>query len=97
MAFMLTPWFSQITAAPQGELLLRVLAAPLGILSAPASLVILFGMAAFCIREDDSPTRTKVFWFALFFLTAMFGAAAYFFSVYQKRVHTPGYASVAAR
>jgi hypothetical protein len=80
-----------------GELLLRLLGAPLGILGAPASLVVLSGMAAFCVREDNSPTTTKLFWFAVFFIIAMFGAAAYFFSVYQKQVGAQGHASAVAR
>jgi multisubunit Na+/H+ antiporter MnhG subunit len=69
----------------------------LGILGGPASLVILFGMAIYCIREDDSSTGNKIFWFAVFFITAPFGAAAYFFGVYQKQVRAQGYAPVAAR
>jgi hypothetical protein len=87
IAFMLTPWFPQITARPSGDLLLRILGSAVGVLGAPASLVLWFGMVAFCAREDDSPTGTKIFWFVLFFVAAFFGSAVYFFSVYRKQVH----------
>jgi hypothetical protein len=97
MAFMLTPWFSQIAGMPRGELLLRILGGTLGVLGAPASLVLWFGMLAFCVREDDSPTSTKIFWFVVFFVFAFFGAAVYFFSVYRKQVQPEGYVSIGAR
>jgi len=93
MAFMLTPWFSQVEAIPRADLALRILAAPLGVLAAPASLVILFGMIAYCVREDKSSIGTKVLWLILFFATACFGATFYFFSVYRPRVRTTGSAS----
>jgi hypothetical protein len=86
MIFMLTPWFSQIEAIPKIQLLLRVLGGALGIVGVPASLVIWFGMVIFCVRDDRSPISTKIFWFILFFATAWFGAAAYFFKVYKKQV-----------
>jgi cytochrome bd-type quinol oxidase subunit 2 len=84
--FMMTPWFSEIEARPRADLTLRILVSPLAILAAPASLIILFGMAVFCLREDRSPVSAKTFWFIMFFATACFGAAAYFFSVYRKQV-----------
>ena len=87
MIFMLTPWFDQIESIRGGLLFLNLLGAPLGILGAPASIILLFGMVAFCVREDRSPLSTKVLWFVSFFATACFGAAAYFFAVYRKRVH----------
>ena len=87
MTFMLTPWFRQMEAVGGGELFLRLLAAPLGIFGALASLILLFGMAAFCIREDRSSISTKVLWFVIFFVTAMFGTAVYFFAVYKKQIH----------
>ena len=94
MIFMPTPWFSQIVATPRGELLLRILGGTLGVLGAPASLITLFGMMAFCIREERSPTSTKIFWFIFFFITGPFGTVIYFFSVYRKQVRAPVYASV---
>jgi hypothetical protein len=86
MIFMLTPWFQQIEALPRGDLFLRILGAPLGVIGAPASLIIWFGMIAFCLREDISPTSNKVFWFIVFFTAAWFGATAYFFAVYNKQL-----------
>jgi hypothetical protein len=67
---MLTPWFSQIAANPSGLLTLRILGGAAGVLGAPASLVILFGMMTFCVREDNSSTSTKILWSIFFFFTA---------------------------
>jgi hypothetical protein len=86
MIFMLTPWFPEIEARPRADLFLRILVSPLAILAAPASLIIWFGMVAFCILEDRSSAGVKFVWFVLFFTTAIFGATAYFFNVYRKQV-----------
>lgn len=84
MLFMLTPWFKEIDSIHHGRLILRALASPLAVLAPPAALVILFGMLFFCIREDDSSVGIKILWLILFFVTACFGTAIYFFSVYRK-------------
>jgi hypothetical protein len=84
--FMLTPWFRQIDALPKGDTVLRVLGGALGIVGSPASIVLWFGMVVFCLFEDRSPVSHKVLWFLLFFATASFGSAAYFFRVYRKQV-----------
>ena len=91
MAFMASPWFWQIEAFREGELILRVLGGALGIAGGPAALILLFGMAAFCVREDNSPIGEKIRWFLVFFATACFGAALYFFAVYRKRVRGPAW------
>lgn len=77
------PWFVQIQAV-QIKLPLQVLGGALGVVGAPAALIIWFGMMIFCVREDH--VSSKVFWFILFFATAWFGAAIYFFTVYRKQV-----------
>jgi hypothetical protein len=84
MLFMLSPWFQQIQTAPQGKLALQILGGALGVVGAPAGIIIWFGMVIFCVREDH--VSSKVFWFILFFATAWFGAAVYFFTVYRKQV-----------
>lgn len=86
MAFMLTPWFRQIDSFRAGDLILPVLGGTAGVAGAPAALILLFGMAEFCLREDKSPIGDKILWFIAFFFTACFGAALYFFVVYRKRV-----------
>jgi hypothetical protein len=86
MIFMLTPWFQQFQAVPRGKLVLQVLGGTLGVVGAPASLIIWFGMVAFCLREDRAPFSTKLLWFILFFIMAWFGSAVYFFRVYRKQV-----------
>jgi len=92
VVFMFTPWFSEIEARPRADLFLRILVSPLAILAAPASIVLWFGMVAFCLFEDPSPVSHKVLWFFLFFATASFGSTAYFFKVYKKQV--PGATAV---
>jgi hypothetical protein len=79
------PLFLQIQAV-QIKLPLQILGGALGIVGGPAALVLWFGMVVFCIREDPSPVSSKIFWFVLFFATAPFGAAIYFFTVYRKQV-----------
>jgi hypothetical protein len=87
MIFMLSPWFHEIEAMPRGELFLRVLGGAFGVVGAPASLIIWFGMVVFCLREDQSRLGNKILWFVIFFTTAFFGATAYFFTVYRRQVH----------
>lgn len=84
--FMLTPWFRQIDSLPKGDIVLRVLGGASGIVGSLASIVLWFGMVAFCLVEDPSSVSRKVLWFLLFFVTASFGSAAYFFKVYKKQV-----------
>ena len=86
MAFMATPWFWQIDSFRPGDLILRVLGGASGIAGAPAALILWIGMAEFCLRHDKSPTGNKILWFTVFFATACFGSALYFFVVYRKRV-----------
>ncbi len=86
MIFMLTPWFQQIEVVPDADLLLRVLVAPLALVAAPATFVIWFGMAAFCMRRDRSPVSAKILWFVLFLATGPFGSAAYYFRVYRRQM-----------
>ena len=90
LIFLMTPWFDQIDKVPSSDFLLRILGGALGVVGAPASLIILFGMAIFCVHEDRSPISAKVFWFIVFFATACFGAVAYFFRVYRKQVRRQG-------
>jgi hypothetical protein len=63
----------------EGDIALRVLGGALGIVGSPASIVLWFGMMAFCVFEDPSPVRHKILGFLLFFATASFGLVAYFF------------------
>lgn len=83
---MWSPWFAQLEAEPSGEAALRLLGGILGVVGAPALLVIWFGMIAFCLLEDKSPVRMRILWCVLFFTTGLFGAVLYFFRVYRKQV-----------
>jgi len=96
MASMMTSWFWQIASMPKGMLFLRILGGTVGVLGAPASLIIWFGMMACCARDDNSSRGTKVLWFIFFFFTAPFGTLVYFFSVYRKQVRGDGCTPVRA-
>lgn len=86
IGFMLTPIFHQIDVGAKRYIFMQILGGVLGFVGVPASIIIFFGMASFCIREDVSPIGIKVLWFIFFFATAWFGAAVYFFTVYKKQV-----------
>jgi hypothetical protein len=90
MLFMLLPWFRYLQMVPQTKLAFEIVGGTLGVIGAPASLIIWFGMIAFCLREDSSPLTARIFWVVLFFLTAWFGSAAYFFRVYRRQVQFGG-------
>ena len=85
MAFMLTPWFRQFDSAPKSKLVLQILAIPPAFLGAPAALIIIFGMAIHCLSNSNFSIGTKILWSFFAFLTAPFGAAIYFFTVYKKQ------------
>ena len=84
MVLALTPWFKQIESASVGRLVLQVLGGGVGLVGVPASMIILVGMAVHCAHEDRSSTNVKIFWFLAFVVTGMFGAAAYYFTVYKR-------------
>ena len=86
MLFVLSPWFQRVEALPRDTLVLQVLGGALGVVGALASLIIWFGMVSFCLLEDRSALSTRFFWLILFFATAWFEAAAYFFVVYRNQV-----------
>jgi hypothetical protein len=86
MLFLVSPWSKRLEAIPQVKFPLQVLGAGLGVVGALASLIIWFGMTAFCLREDESSLTAKIFWFILFLVAAWFGSAAYFFRVYRSQV-----------
>jgi hypothetical protein len=69
---------------PGVPLVLVVLWCSLLLVSALAFLVLTFGMAIFCAALDPSPVIAKVLWFGLFFFTAPFGSALYYFTTYRK-------------
>jgi hypothetical protein len=86
MLFLISPWFKDVQALPKAKLALQVLGGALGAIGAVAAIVIWFGMLTFCFYEDDSSLRAKILWVFIFFVTAWFGSATYFFSVYRKQL-----------
>ena len=84
--FMLSPLYRLAETRLWSNILVHVILSPVAFLAVPACLIILFGMAVFCAREDRSPLGAKILWYVLFLTTACFGAAVYFFAVYRKQV-----------
>ncbi len=87
MLFLISPWFKDVQALPKAKLALEVLGGTLGAVGAVAAIINWFGMLTFCFCEDDSPLHAKALWVFIFFVTAWFGSAAYFFRVYRKQIH----------
>lgn len=86
MALMLTPFFDRIAAVPVGAAILRVGGGVIGVLGAPAAMILWVAMLIFCFKDSSSSISVKMAWSLLFLLAAWFGSAAYFFAVYRKRV-----------
>lgn len=86
MIFLFTPWFHYVETMSGGALLVRVLGGALGIVGAPAAMIIWFGMTFFCAREDRSPVSVRIQWFIVFLVAGPFGSAIYFFRVYRRQV-----------
>ena len=82
---MMTPWFARLEAVHLGDIGLRVIGGCLGILGAPAGLIIWFGMLVFCLTEDRSGTTSRILWCCLFLAAAFFASSVYFFTVYRKQ------------
>jgi len=86
MIFMLTPWFQRIQSVSGVDVSLRLMGGALGIAGALAMLILWFGMAIYCVREDRSRVGVKLLWFIFFFLAGPYGSVVYYFAVYRKRV-----------
>ncbi len=86
MVFMVTPWFGVVKSIQGGEVVLRFCGAVLGVLGAPAALIIWLGMTVYCVADDSSSKFNKAVWCVLFFVIACFASAIYFFAVYRKQV-----------
>jgi hypothetical protein len=86
VVFALTPLYREVEEMPHALLLVRVLGGAVGVFGLPATLLLLVGMAVFCVKEDRSRFSVKLSWFILFFMIAPFGSAIYYFVVYRKLV-----------
>jgi multisubunit Na+/H+ antiporter MnhG subunit len=77
---------SQQTKSFQGDNLIGlILVGAFTVVSIIAFLSIIFGMAIHCLSNRDFSIGTKILWSIFAFLTAPFGAAIYFFTVYKKQ------------
>ena len=56
-----------------------------GVLGAPAALILWGGMLLVCLKDKNSSFAAKLAWILLFLITGWFGSAAYFFAVYGKQ------------
>jgi len=64
----------------------RYLFGLLGALGTPGSFLLVDGMRIFWRRHDNSPTKTKKFWYWVMLLSAPLGCSAYYFLVYREQV-----------
>jgi hypothetical protein len=87
--FMMTSWFGEVTQLKGGELSLRILGGFLGVLGAPAALIIWFGMLWFCLTQDGSDWDTRILWCFAFLVTGPFASALYFYTAYRKQIQYP--------
>jgi hypothetical protein len=94
MAFMVaTHWLWQVDATPRSYIPLRIIGGALGIMGAPAVVILVIGMACHCACDRDLSVGNKIWWFIIFFATGPFGSAVYFFNVYRPQVLRTGFAS----
>ena len=82
------PPFQQIEKAAGGNPMMTLLFPWFLTVGVMGLLIIMIGMAIFCVFLDRSSARAKILWFLAFFFTAPVGSLVYFFSVYKKMVAT---------
>ena len=88
IVFELIFWGEQTKSFKTDNLIVVVLGSAFVVVNAIALLSITFGMAIHCIFNRDFSLGTKIRWSIFAFLTAPFGAAIYFFTVYKKQTKT---------
>lgn len=86
MIFCLTFWFQQTKTFQSDNLIVLILDVAFVVVSIVAFLIIISGMAIHCLSKSDFSISTKILWSIFAFLTAPFGAAIYFFTVYKKQM-----------
>ncbi len=87
------PWVRNFLNSSSANYSLGIPFAALLVLTIPWSLIVSFGMAAFCALRDHSPVGVKVLWYLLFLVTWPLGSVVYFFTVYRcyiNRMRTGG-------
>ena len=89
MIFCLIYQFQQNKTFQTDNLIAVVLGGVFTVVSIIAFLIIIFGMAFHCLSKSDFSIGTKILWSLFAFLTAPFGAAIYFFTVYKKQMKVP--------
>lgn len=91
LMFVILDWpppFQQIEKAADGNHIMAVLFLTFFAVGMLGLLIIIVGMAIFCVFLDRSSVRSKILWFLVFFFTAPVGSLVYFFTVYRKIVAT---------
>jgi hypothetical protein len=88
IVFCLIYWGNQTKSFDTHNPIGVVLGGALTVVSIVAIMPIIFGMAIHCISNSDLSIGAKISWSIFAFLTAPFGAAIYFFTVYKKQVKT---------
>jgi len=82
----LGPFKGTIASTPTVDIVVMTLGTSIVSLCMLSVLIIVLGMAIFCVWVDRSSAGAKILWFLLFFSTAPFGSVVYFFCVYRKLV-----------
>jgi len=70
-----------LTLAP-----IRYLLGLIGALGTLGSFLLVDGMRVFWRRHDNSPAKTKKFWYWVMLLGASLGCSAYYFVVYRDQI-----------
>lgn len=81
----MAPWRKLIEATPTAFLFVQFLGIALTPIFIFAAFILLFGMVAFCIYEDEASPLAKVLWLGFSLFSGPFAAAIYFFCVYRKQ------------
>jgi uncharacterized membrane protein len=89
MIFCLIYEFQQNKTFETNNLIAVALGGAFTVISIMAFLIIIFGMTFHCLSKSDLSIDAKILWSFFAFLTAPFGAAIYFFTVYKKQMKVP--------
>jgi hypothetical protein len=80
------PPLQQIEKAADGVHIMTVLFLAFFAAGVLGLLIIIIGMAIFCLFQDRSSVGRKIIWILVFFFTLPVGSLVYFFTVYKKMV-----------
>lgn len=77
------PGFPEFLNRSPAKSPLVILFGALAIIAIPSVLIILLGMAVFCLFKDHSSIGAKTLWFIIFLVTGPIGSTIYYFVAYR--------------